>query len=269
MFVFGMTKKPSYLRIEFARRFQEPSVAKSYRLRPPYPPETFQFLSKLAADTPRIVLDVGCGTGDIARHIVDLVERVDAVDFSEPMIELAKSLPKGDNQNIRWIVGRAEEVALQPLYSLIIGGESLHWMDWDVVFPRFRNMISPQGYLAIVERDEEPLPWKDDLQEIIKKFSTNPSYQPYDMIAEWQRRGLFEKSGEKRTASVSFTQLLEEYVESFHSMSSLTRNSMGDHNAKEFDQEVRRTVIQYSHDPRVERMIFASIIWGRLIRHNL
>ncbi len=117
----------------FAVRFQDQSVVDRYHLRPTYPPETFTILNELIVDEPRTVLDVGCGTGNIARPLAEYVERVDAVDFSLPMLLRARTLPGGDSPKIRWLPGRAEEVETQPPYALITAGESLHWMDWGVI----------------------------------------------------------------------------------------------------------------------------------------
>ncbi len=262
---FQMTDKPAFLGIEYAKRFQDKEVVKSYRFRPPYPQETFEILSGLIRDTPRHVLDVGCGTGDIARRIVDHVVKVDAVDFSAAMINTAKSLPNGDNPNIHWVLGRIEDAELGKSYSLIVGGESLHWMDWDIAFQRFRLCLSPKGFLAIVERDEEPLPWKDELKKIIRKYSTIQSFDPdYPMIEEWERRGFFKKTREVKTGSIDFAQTFTDYLESFHSTSSLTRRAMGD-NAEAFDEEVLQLVSKHSKKSTVERRVFASIVWGNVL----
>jgi 2-polyprenyl-3-methyl-5-hydroxy-6-metoxy-1,4-benzoquinol methylase len=113
-----------------ARAFQDRSVAAAYRLRPPYPPETFEVLAGLLADGPRVALDVGCGDGAIARPLAPLVDRVDAVDASAAMIEAGKGLPGGGHPRLRWIIGRAEDAPLRPPYALVTAGSSLHWMDW-------------------------------------------------------------------------------------------------------------------------------------------
>ncbi|MBV9278962.1 MAG: class I SAM-dependent methyltransferase, partial [Chloroflexi bacterium] len=52
---------------------------------------------------PRVVLDAGCGTGDVARPLAPLVDRVDAVDISAGMIERGRRLPGGENPAITWI----------------------------------------------------------------------------------------------------------------------------------------------------------------------
>lgn len=68
------------------------------------------------------MLDVGCGTGYIARTLVERVGQVDAVDFSQNMIEMGKMLLNGDNPRLRWILGSVEEVELYPPYGLVTAG---------------------------------------------------------------------------------------------------------------------------------------------------
>ena len=69
----------------------------AYRHRPPHPPDTMAILRRLIVDEPQSVLDAGTGLGELARELAPDCERVDAVDFSEGMIEAARSLPGGDN----------------------------------------------------------------------------------------------------------------------------------------------------------------------------
>jgi SAM-dependent methyltransferase len=61
-----------------------------------YPAEVFTVLRGLITDAAPAVLDVGCGTGDIARRLSPLVERVDAVDVSAAMIEHGRRQAGGD-----------------------------------------------------------------------------------------------------------------------------------------------------------------------------
>lgn len=265
--LFTPINKPSYLGIERASRFKDRNVVKAYVFRAPYPRETFEILSTLVSGTSKIVLDVGCGTGNIARNLIDLVERVDAVDFSDPMIEIGKTLPNGDNPKLHWILGRIEDVPLNPPYSLITAGQSLHWMDWEQVFARFREILVPDGYLAVIDLTEDKEPWAQELKEIVKEYSTFPDYESFDMIAEWERNNLFYKCGEKITTAVPVEQPLEEYLKSLHSASSLSRQAMGDERANKFDDKVRTLVTPFAVVERKLRMkVSASILWGKLLR---
>jgi methylase of polypeptide subunit release factors len=62
---------------EHARRWHEADAAEAYRHRLPYPPDSFEVLEGLITDGPRTLLDLGCGTGEIARALAPRVARVD------------------------------------------------------------------------------------------------------------------------------------------------------------------------------------------------
>ena len=130
---------------DYASRFKHWSLAEAYKLRPPYPDEVYTILRSLLGESPGRVLDVGCGPGKIARSLVDHVNGVDAIDFSQEMIRVGRSLDNGDHPRLQWILGRAEEVQLNPPYSMVTAGASIHWMEWSVVFPRFAQVLTADG----------------------------------------------------------------------------------------------------------------------------
>jgi SAM-dependent methyltransferase len=257
-----MGPKPDYLRLVHAARFQEQEVADTYHLRPSYPAETFDILLSLMRGQPRTLLDVGAGTGDIARKMAPFVERVDAVDFSQAMIARGRQLPGGDHPHLNWLYGRVEEVPLAPPYALVTAGQSLHWMDWEKVLPRFRAALHPGGFLAIVNVEILATPWNDRLIKLIRRFSTNPHYRPLDLIKELENRGLYRNQGEQRTAPVVFSQSLEDYIESFHARSSLSRGGMGQENAAAFDRAVEQLVTPFATTGQVRLQIIGHVVWG-------
>ena len=258
-----MLPKPRHLGVEYAAQFKDASIVEAYHRRPPYPAEVFEILADLVADEPRVVLDVGCGTGDLARMLVDFVDRVDAVDFSGRMIEKGRRLPGGNHPNLNWIHGRVEEATLAPPYAVITAGESLHWMEWDVVLPRLQAALTPRGYLALVERVEGPTPWGAGLGRLIPRFSTNRDYRPYNLVAELELRSLFEKHGEKHTAPVPFTQPVDDYIESMHSRNGFSRDRMPEEKAAEFDQEFKRLLLDACKDGNVELQLAGVVTWGK------
>ena len=210
-----------------------------------------------------MVLDVGCGTGDVARPLAQLVDRVDGVDFSSAMLAKGRVLPGGDNPKLNWIYGRVEDAALNPPYNLITAGESLHWMDWSVVMPRFRQMLTPAGYSVIVGRSELPSPWKTALFELIPKFTTNKDYKSYNLIDELEKRHLFQPLGLKVTQPVVITQPLEDYIEALHSRNGFSRDRMDAEAAATFDAEFRKILLPWSKDGKVEYKIEGSVVWGK------
>lgn len=62
-------ERPACYSQEYASAFGEASVVDAYAFRPPYPPQVFDVLARLLPAHPQRILDVGCGTGALARHL--------------------------------------------------------------------------------------------------------------------------------------------------------------------------------------------------------
>jgi ubiquinone/menaquinone biosynthesis C-methylase UbiE len=259
-----MKPKPDHLGLKYAMQFQDNSIADVYQHRVPYTAEAIDVLVGLITDQPRTVLDVGCGTGDLARGLVEHVERVDAVDFSQAMLDKGKTLPGGNHPHLNWIYGRVEEATLQPPYALITAGASLHWMEWDIVMPLFQRILTPHGYLALVERGTTGLhPWNDDLLTLIRRFSTNQEFRPYNLVEELEQRHLFQQQGKTHTQPIPFVQSGEDYIQSIHSMNGFSRERMGEEAANTFDDEVRKLIAPFLQDGQLMLSVISIIEWGK------
>jgi SAM-dependent methyltransferase len=135
--------KPAGWGAAYAAVFGHDDVVAAYRLRPPYPEETIQALAALAKGG--AVLDAGCGTGELARRLAPLAERVDAVDVSAAMLAEGRTLPSGDAANLRWVHGSIEEALLEPPCALAVAGDCSHWFDWPSAMPRLREVLADHG----------------------------------------------------------------------------------------------------------------------------
>ena len=257
-----MRSKPAHLGPQYAAQFEDAAIVAAYPTRPPYPAEVFERLRSLLV-APAVALDVGCGTGDIARRLAPLVERVDAVDISAGMIAAGQRLPGGDAPNLRWLPGAMEDAPLTPPYGQIVAGESLHWMDWAVVLPRLRDALAPGARLVLVGRREGPMPWRDALLALIRRYTTNRDYQPYDLVEELTARGLFQQEGEVMTQAEPFSQSVADYIESVHSRNGFSRDRMPPEDASTFDAAARDLISPYATGGMVALRVSAALCWGQ------
>ena len=265
-----MQPKPAHLAPEYGAMFRDRSVAEAYPYRPAYPAAAFAALAELIVDAPRAVLDVGCGTGDVARPLAALVGRVDAVDASGAMIAQGRRQPGGDAPNLRWIEAMVEEAALTPPYALITAGESLHWLDWAVVFPRFAEALTPRGTLAIVGRDWEHTGIaRERIHALINRHSTNRDFRPYNLLTELAERGLFAPQGQRRTDPEPWHPTIAEYIECRHSQNGLSRERMGD-DAAAFDAALTEELHALARagtialrDGQLLLTVAATMTWGQ------
>jgi SAM-dependent methyltransferase len=265
--------KPSHHSAAYGAWFKDQLVAQAYPTRPPYPDEVVSLLVSLVAGGAvdgAAVLDLGAGTGDLARRLAPLVGRVDAVDPSEAMVEIGRALPGGNHPHIRWMLGMAEEAPLDPPYALATAGDSLHWMDWDVVLPRVARSLAPGAVLAIVSRSwDGPPALRERLVPIFERYSPVIDYRPYDMIAELTARELFDEVGRQRLGPSPWTPTVEEYVECRHSQRGFSRTHMGPEATAAFDAAVVEVLEEgigdgtiAEREGRLQLSVTASVVWG-------
>jgi len=246
--------------------FRDSEVARLYRNRPTYPPATFEILAELMVD-PRVVLDVGAGTGSVARQLLPYATRIDAVDPSAAMIAEGRRLPNGMDPRLRWINATAETAPLDPPYGLVTAGTSLHWMDLDRVIPRFASALVPSGRLAVLEVVETaigPTPWNDAATAIIKEYSELKADHVDSfaaMLADLEQRQLFAREGDRLTAPIKTTLTVADWLEWMHSTSTLARVRLGDR-SDAFDADIRALFAGLGL-AEFEFEIQGRVVWGR------
>jgi SAM-dependent methyltransferase len=248
---------------DLRRAFENEEVVLNYRYRRPYPPEIFKILEGLLVE-PRTVLDAGCGTGALTIGLARFAERVDAVDPSAAMLHEARWRAGGDDKRIRWILGTAENAPLDPPYGLVTAGASIHWMDPEVVMARFREMLAPGGFLAIV--DSESLyasqVWRSELLALIKAFSPVKHHLgAVEFVRALEGSGRFLREGESAVAPVEYDQSVDDYLSMLASTSSLSRTTLG-RRADDFDDEAR-TIFARHRMTKIRAELVAAVVWGR------
>ena len=255
--------KPKHLGPEYGAQFSDRSVVEAYVYRPPYPDEVYTILADLIVDAPRNVLELGCGPGEIARGLAARVAHVDAVDPSQAMLDLARTLPGSERSNLNWHCCSAETFTYPRPYALAITAESLHWMDWERVLPAIRASLTPRAKLVIIlGRRLTGMPWREALQPLLSRYSTNKDFQPYNLLDELAVRQLFRLEGRATTQPVPFTQTVEACLEALHSANGFSRTRMVPTQAQEFDERVREIITPYAEEGLLHHDLQVEMVWG-------
>jgi hypothetical protein len=138
-------------------------------------------------------------------------------------------------------------------------------MAWAPTFTRLLPMLTSHAQLAIVDQDHPGVPWGAQLRDIIRRHSRSTSYDPgFSLPDELAASGLLQITGRAVTDPVPFRQPAADYVEQFHSTSSLAREWMTAAEAAVFDQAVAQTVAPYATDGTIEFPVVARLTWGRI-----
>jgi SAM-dependent methyltransferase len=253
--------KPRGLERHHAEQFCDASIVEAYTARPPYPARLDPLFVELAGGPNAHLLDLGCGTAELARRLAPRVRAITAVDQSERMIERARTLPGGDAPNITWVVGRLEDVALSGPFSSALAAQSFHWFDWDVLVGRLATWV-PTRRLVLSERREGPAPWSDALAALYSRFSTNQDFEPFDLVDELTARHYLTVHGRMSDRPERFVQSIDDYVTAIHSQNGFSLDRMPAADARAFDVAVREAVAPHAQDGVLTRIVVTRVIWG-------
>lgn len=121
------------------------------RFRPGFPPSFFKRLEEFGIGSNGLpILDLGTGTGALAREFAGRGHQVTGVDIAEGQIEQARSLARAENLKIDFICAPAEKTEL-PDYSfdVISAGQCWQYFDKRIVFAEIERMLTDDGKLLI------------------------------------------------------------------------------------------------------------------------
>lgn len=104
-----------------------------------------------------VVVDLGCGTGQLTLPVAQRVRAVVGVDPEADMVAAARRNALGQGvANATWVVGADADV---PALGALLGdrsvgavtiGQALHWMDHEALFARLGLVLRPGGGIAVV-----------------------------------------------------------------------------------------------------------------------
>jgi ubiquinone/menaquinone biosynthesis C-methylase UbiE len=147
-----------------SRSFEE--VADLYeRVRPSYPAEAVEWLTnRLGIEPSSTVLDLGAGTGKLARALVPHAFRVIAVEPGPEMLaQLRQAVPQAEP-----ILGPAEAIPLPgDAVDAVVCGQSFHWFRTDEALREIARVLRSAGGLGLIwnMRDQD-----DSLQQDITEL---------------------------------------------------------------------------------------------------
>ncbi|WP_181788495.1 class I SAM-dependent methyltransferase [Streptomyces phytophilus] len=134
-------------------------VAEYYaRYRRGYPPEVIDVLQAAFALTGEdAVLDLGCGTGQLAVPVASRVGSVIGMDPEPDMLRFAREAAAGQGvRNVAWVLGADTDVPAlawllgQRSLGMAVIGQALHWMRHDELFQALFPLCRRGGGIAVV-----------------------------------------------------------------------------------------------------------------------
>lgn len=246
-------------------------TAKYYaKYRPCYPQALLDEIVKtFKLDGRGKLLDLGCGTGELAIPLAKYFTSVKAIDPDKDMLEQGREKTnKAHITNIMWQKGSSKDLSrLEEQFLLVTMGSSFHWMEQELVLNELYNLIRSDGGVAIIG-GAKPLEFsstkqKDKIiQEVINKYLgeerragkyiyTHPEKSFESFLQESRFRDFKE-----HYYTVKLNRNIDEIIGLLFSSSFVSKKQLGK-KAKAFETELRQKLSELPVSNFVEKLKFS------------
>jgi ubiquinone/menaquinone biosynthesis C-methylase UbiE len=218
------------------------------------------------------VLDLGCGTGQIAIPLSQYVKQVVAMDPEPEMLAEGKMLAeKSGASNIRWIEGGSEDLVdlryKLGKFQLAVVGTAFHWMNREKTLDDMYEIINDSGGIVIANLDNN-LFRKPEIVQVVKKWlgeqrrAGSGVYQPparrhEEVISEskFQRMEFWQYP-------LVFTNDIDGIIGNIYSTSMANQEVLGNKKAA-FENDLRDTLLRVNPSGKFvsEGQVQAILAW--------
>ena len=229
------------------------------RFRPVYPDAFLRHLvARFGLDERGTLLDLGCGTGQLALPLAAHVARVIGMDPEPEMLaEAAAAADRAGVRNARWVRGGDRDLdRLRDdlgAVRLVTIGRAFHWMDQDATLLSLSRIVEPAGGLVVVSDNERIWncagEWQEAVQAVIQRWlgpaqraGSGTRATPHDPFDAILARSPFARV-EPYRLTYRREATADEIVGFLYSTSYCSRAVLGDRR-EPFEADLRRTLRQ-------------------------
>lgn len=239
-----------------------------------YPPAVIAAVAdafKLTGDD--VVVDLGCGTGQLALPIAQRVRAVVGVDPEHDMLARARRAAREQRiANVSWMIGADTDIpALHALFGSQRAGavtiaQALHWMNHDELFQAAIPLLRPGGGIAVIANGTplwlQDTAWSRALRSFLDQWlgTTTTATCGTDAASQRRYRDSLTAAGYEVTgASVHYSGdlTLEQVVGGIYSALSPGQLPALDERPR-FAEQIRRAL--QPHEPITEHVHVAMLL---------
>jgi ubiquinone/menaquinone biosynthesis C-methylase UbiE len=158
------------------------------KYRPHYSRDVVVALQSACGLSPgNVVVDVGCGTGLLAKIFLENGNPVIGVEPNANM-RVAGEEYLGRFDNFRMIDGTAEATNL-PAGSadFVIAGQAFHWFQPEATRREFARIVKPEGWAVLIwhDREMEATPFLRAYEDFLQRYATDYNAVAHNKVANY------------------------------------------------------------------------------------
>jgi SAM-dependent methyltransferase len=238
------------------------------RFRAGFPDAFFERIAAMgAARAGMRALDLGTGTGTIARGLAQRGLVVMGLDKSDAMTREARRLDAEAKVSVEYVTAAAEATGLPDAsFDLVTAGQCWHWFDRPRTAAEVRRLLASGGRLVIAHFDWIPIPGNvvEATENLIRAHNSEWNvWGGTGMYPPWMRdmadagfRGL-----ESFTFDVDAVYSHEAWRGRIRASAGVGASNMSPEHVAQFDEELKRLLAEkWPDDPmKVHHRVFAAI----------
>jgi len=244
------------------------------RYRPAYPADLITCLTEAAAHAePARLLDLGCGTGELAIPLAARMAGVDAVDADADMLAQARmKAAQSKSCGISWHHQLAENYTSDDhRYNLVTVGAAFHWMDRPLRAARSRRWLRDGGVLAITGGNSTwngTEQWQQVALSVIRSFLGEQRRAGAGVFREQPKRHeeILADAGfdvSERTFPTPQESTVESFLGYLYSTSFASLSVLGEQ-VKPFEATLREALYAHDASGRYHETLRFHCVLGRL-----
>ena len=159
------------------------------RYRPHYSPEVVEGLQQACGlRMEHVIVDVGCGTGLVAKIFLENGNQVIGVEPNRAMRQAGEQF-LASFRNFRMIDGTAEVTTLPGRCAdFVIAGQAFHWFQPQATRVEFARIVKPEGWVVLIwhDRDLESTPFLRAYEDFLRRHATDYSTVAHHKVANYE-----------------------------------------------------------------------------------
>ena len=159
------------------------------RYRPHYSPEVVGGLQQACGlSMEHVIVDVGCGTGLLAKIFLENGNPVIGVEPNRAMRQAGEQF-LASFRNFRMMDGTAEATTLPASSAdFVIAGQAFHWFQPQATRVEFARIVKPEGWVVLIwhDRDLESTPFLRAYEDFLRRHATDYSTVAHHKVANYE-----------------------------------------------------------------------------------